>query len=69
MTASPSGSRRFWRKKTLNILFLVAGHNSDLVAERQVLLEEGEKLAASLGTHYLEVSANSNDDIKRSTRL
>lgn len=46
-----------------NILFLVVGHKSDLVAERQVMPEEGEKLAASLGARYVETSAKSNSNI------
>lgn len=32
--ASPGGIERFWRKvKPFNIIFLVVGHKSDLVAE------------------------------------
>ena len=34
------------------------------MTERQVMPEEGEKLAASLGVYYVETSAKSNGDIQ-----
>ncbi|XP_037354641.1 ras-related protein Rab-39B-like isoform X2 [Talpa occidentalis] len=55
--------------KPFNIFFLVVGHKSDLEAERQVMAEEGEKLAASLGTRYVETSAKSDSNISTAFEL
>ena len=52
------------RVKPFNIFFLVVGHKSDPVAEWQVMLEEGDKLAASSsGAHCVDTSAKSNSNI------
>lgn len=55
--------------KLFNILFLVVGRRSDLVTEQQVMLEEEEKLAASLGARYVETLAKSNRSISTASGL
>ncbi|XP_074074021.1 ras-related protein Rab-39B-like [Macrotis lagotis] len=55
--------------KPFDIIFLVVGHKSDLVADRQVTPEEGEKLASSLGARYVETSAKSDSNIALAVRL
>ncbi|XP_044527331.1 ras-related protein Rab-39B-like [Gracilinanus agilis] len=55
--------------KPFDIIFLVVGHKSDLVAERQVTAEEGEKLASSLGARYVETSAKSDSNVALAVQL
>ncbi|XP_036603793.1 ras-related protein Rab-39B-like [Trichosurus vulpecula] len=55
--------------KPFGIVFLVVGHKSDLVAERQVTPEEGEKLASSLGARYVETSAKSDSNVALAVQL
>lgn len=55
--------------KPFNIFFLVLGHKTVLEAERQVMPEEGENPAASLGACYVETSAKSNSDISTAFEL
>ncbi|XP_043846514.1 ras-related protein Rab-39B-like [Dromiciops gliroides] len=55
--------------KPFDIIFLVVGHKSDLVAERQVSPEEGENLASSLGARYVETSAKSDSNVALAIQL
>ncbi|XP_074161701.1 ras-related protein Rab-39B-like [Sminthopsis crassicaudata] len=55
--------------KPFEVIFLVVGHKSDLVAERRVSPEEGERLAASLGARYVETSAKSDSNVALAVQL
>ncbi|XP_032900771.1 ras-related protein Rab-42 [Amblyraja radiata] len=45
-------------------IFVLVGHKSDLVEERQVPRDEAEALAAALGLNYLETSAKDNSNVE-----
>ena len=42
------------------VSLLLVGNKCDNEADRRVSYEEGEQLAASIGTHFFEVSAKSD---------
>ncbi|XP_078279085.1 ras-related protein Rab-39B-like [Rhinoraja longicauda] len=45
-------------------IFVLVGHKSDLVEERQVERHEAEVLAATLGLNYLETSAKTDSNVE-----
>lgn len=51
------------------VLFVLAGHKSDLEAERTVSRKEGESLAESLGLPYIETSAKTNNNVVQAFEL
>ncbi|XP_069479078.1 ras-related protein Rab-39B-like [Ambystoma mexicanum] len=57
------------RVQPFSPIFVLVGHKSDLVAERQVQQEEAEKLASSLGLKYLETSAKTNSNVEAAFEL
>ncbi|XP_043915926.1 ras-related protein Rab-39A-like [Protopterus annectens] len=52
------------RVKPHKIIFILVGHKSDLVEEREVSVEEAEKLASTLGLKYIETSAKNNNNVE-----
>lgn len=57
------------RVQPFSPIFILVGHKSDLVAERQVRREEAEKMASSLGLKYLETSAKTNSNVEAAFEL
>nr|XP_023663402.1 ras-related protein Rab-39B-like [Paramormyrops kingsleyae] len=51
------------------MLYILVGHKSDLVKERKVSREEGERLAAALGIRYVETSAKCNTNVDRAFEM
>lgn len=52
-----------------HIIFLLVGHKSDLVGQRQVGRKEAEKLAASLGVQYVETSAKDASNVAQAFQM
>ncbi|KAI4814544.1 hypothetical protein KUCAC02_003735 [Chaenocephalus aceratus] len=48
-----------------NIVFLLVGHKCDLDAQRQVSLQEAEKLAGAFGMRYVETSARESINVEK----
>ncbi|KAI9548208.1 Ras- protein Rab-39B [Dissostichus eleginoides] len=48
-----------------NIVFLLVGHKCDLEAQRQVSLQEAEKLAGAFGMCYVETSARESINVEK----
>ncbi|NXP20180.1 RB39B protein, partial [Scytalopus superciliaris] len=66
--ASFESVRRWHREVTdtvrpFRIVFLLVGHKSDLGGQRRVGRREAERLAASLGAHYVETSAKDASNV------
>ncbi|XP_065277904.1 ras-related protein Rab-39B-like [Emys orbicularis] len=57
------------RVKPFHVVFVLVGHKSDLVPQRQVERKEAEKLASSLGAKYIETSAKSNSNVDDAFQL
>uniref|UniRef100_A0A8C3SKF6 Ras-related protein Rab-39B n=1 Tax=Chelydra serpentina TaxID=8475 RepID=A0A8C3SKF6_CHESE len=55
--------------KPFHVVFVLVGHKSDLVPQRQVERKEAEKLASSLGAKYIETSAKSNSNVDDAFQL
>ncbi|XP_074832482.1 ras-related protein Rab-39B-like [Carettochelys insculpta] len=55
--------------KPFHVVFVLVGHKSDLVAQRQVEQKEAKKLASTLGAKYIETSAKSNSNVEDAFQL
>ncbi|NWW89169.1 RB39A protein, partial [Rhynochetos jubatus] len=68
-------SVRQWHREVTNtvqpfrIVFLLVGHKSDLAGQRRVGRKEAERLAASLGTQYVETSAKDATNVVQAFQM
>ncbi|NXG20427.1 RB39B protein, partial [Grallaria varia] len=72
--ASFESVRRWHREVTdtvrpSRVVFLLVGHKSDLGGQRRVGRGEAERLAASLGAHYVETSAKDASNVALAFRM
>ncbi|NWX17350.1 RB39A protein, partial [Aegotheles bennettii] len=72
--ASFESVRRWHREVTdalqpSRMVFLLVGHKSDLAGQRRVPRREAEKLAASLGTQYVETSAKDASNVVQAFQM
>lgn len=52
-----------------NLPMVVVGNKTDLESQRQIPIEEGQKLAESFGAAFVETSAKNNQNIDKAFEL
>ena len=57
------------RSKAPESSFIIVGNKVDMRKEREVSKEEGKKLAKNLGTTYIETSAKTGENVKKSFEI
>jgi GTPase SAR1 family protein len=53
----------------MNYIGILVGNKIDLISEREVASEDGEKLAEKLGMDYIETSVKLNQNVNESFRM